>query len=60
GRSVLQATKGQQKRTSVPDFRRTNGSLQVGGRSGLHLGASLIALIRFTLAVTRTCKRQEN
>ncbi|OLB26970.1 MAG: hypothetical protein AUH13_25435 [Acidobacteria bacterium 13_2_20CM_58_27] len=31
GRSVLQTSKGQQKCTSVPDFRRTNGSLQLGG-----------------------------
>ncbi len=29
------------------------------GCSALHLGASLIALIRFTLAVTRTCKKQQ-
>lgn len=31
GRSVLQTSKGQQKRTSVPDFRCNNGSLQLGG-----------------------------
>ena len=28
---MLQTSKGQQKRTSVPDFRRSNGSLQLGG-----------------------------
>ncbi len=27
----VRTPKGQQKRTSVPDFRRTNGSLQLGG-----------------------------
>ena len=31
GRSMLQTSKGQQKCTSVPDFRRNNGSLQLGG-----------------------------
>lgn len=28
---MLQTSKGQQKCTSVPDFRRTNGSLLLGG-----------------------------
>src|SRR2546430_9805033 len=31
-------------------------SFSSDGCSGLHLGASLIALIRVTLAVTQTCK----
>ncbi len=31
GRSVLQTSKGQQNCASVPDFRRTNASLQLGG-----------------------------
>jgi hypothetical protein len=30
GRSGLQTSKGQQKCASVPDFRRNNGSLQLG------------------------------
>src|SRR5437870_13209375 len=37
----------------------TTARFSLEGCSGLHLGASLIALIRFTLAVTRTCKKQQ-
>ena len=60
GRSVMQATKGQQKRTSVPDFRRTHGSLQLGGVQWTSPRRCTHTFDSFHLGSTRTCKKQED
>ena len=57
GRSGLQPSMGQQRCASVPRFSRSRCSLQLGGVQWTSPRRSLGALIRFTLAVTRTCKK---